>query len=331
MLIPCRNEAHSIADCIHNVYSFDPPDGGFEVIVIDGLSNDGTRNVLSELKNRYPDLTVVDNPARTTPHAMNLGIRQAKGEYIIRTDVRCVHPKSYLKDLIELSERTKADNVGGVLIPAGDTYVQKSIAAAYKSRLAMGGALRDRGEFVGETDAVYGGCFKRERLLQVGMYDENMIRNQDDELSFRLRKSGGKIIQSGKIKIQYFPRKKFSQLFKQFLQYGYWKVSVLRKHPKQASIRHLFPGALLLGFLLLSILSFFNVYAFYGLLIYSGGYLLALAVESLRITYRENSGLMPGVMLSISSIHIGFGTGFLIAIVSKLFNLKPKYFETLSR
>lgn len=331
VLIPCRNEAQAIENCLRNVFSFDPPAGGFEVIVIDGMSDDGTREKLASLRNRYPGLTVLDNPSRTTPHAMNIGIRQARGEFIIRTDVRCVHPKGYLKDLIELSERTRADNVGGVLIPAGTTYSQRAIAAAYRSSLAMGGALRDRGGFEGETDAVYGGCFRRKRLIDAGMYDEEMIRNQDDELSFRLRSSGGKIMQSGRIKVQYFPRKKFRQLWKQFLQYGYWKVSVLKKHPKQSSVRHLFPGMLVAGFALLAALSPFSRYALYALILYTGGYLASIGAESFRIAKRDDVTLTPGVMLAIASIHTGFGTGFLIALLSRLFDLKPAYFETLSR
>ncbi len=112
VLIPCRNEAGNIEACIRNVFDFEPPEGGFEVIVIDGMSDDGTREILSGLKRQYQGLRVIDNPQRTVPHAMNLGIELARGEYIIRTDVRCVHPRTYLKDLIKLSEETGADNVG---------------------------------------------------------------------------------------------------------------------------------------------------------------------------------------------------------------------------
>ena len=191
VLIPCRNEVQNIEGCLNHIFNFEPPNGGFEVIVIDGISTDGTREVLFRLKTQHPEMVLIENENKTVSYGMNLGIQKAKGEYIVRTDVRCIHPKSYLRDLIELSERTGADNVGGVLVPiSGETYVQKSIALAYKSRIAMGGALRDRGDFVGETDTVYGGCFKRQRLLEIGMYDEEMVRNQDDELSFRLRKRG---------------------------------------------------------------------------------------------------------------------------------------------
>src|SRR5512143_2593454 len=92
VLIPCRNEAKHIERCLANVYAFASPPGGFEVIVIDGMSNDGTRDILSQLQERYPSLIVLDNLQRTVPYGMNMGIRQARGEYIVRTDVRCLHP-----------------------------------------------------------------------------------------------------------------------------------------------------------------------------------------------------------------------------------------------
>lgn len=331
ILIPCRNEVNNIESCMRNVFDFDPPEGGFEVIVMDGISDDGTREILGNLQKEFPRLSVIDNPQKTVPNAMNLGIMQAKGEYIIRTDVRCIHPKSYMVDLIRLSEETNADNVGGVLVPEGSSYVQKSIASAYKSPIAMGGALRDRGDFVGETDAVYGGCFRRQRLIEVGMYDKDMVRNQDDELSFRLRKLGGKIIQSGKIKIKYYPRSQYKQLFKQFFQYGYWKVAVLKRHPKQVSWRHFAPAALVLIFLALIILSLFSNSVCWILSLFSGSYFLGLSLESLRIALKDGIKLWPGIFLSILSMHVGFGNGFIVAMISRFFDARPKMVETLSR
>jgi len=332
VLIPCRNEAKHIEHCLTNICGFAPPPGGFEVIVIDGMSSDGTRDILSRLQKRYPDMIVLDNLQLTVPYGMNMGIQHAKGEYIVRADVRCIHPRSYLCDLIELSERTGADNVGGVLVPIpGETYVQKSIALAYKSRIAMGGALRDRGDFVGETDTVYGGCFKRQRLLEIGMYDEEMVRNQDDELSFRLRERGGKIIQDGRIKVQYWPRRFYWQLFKQFLQYGYWKIPVIKKHPQQASPRHFLPAGFILGLAFLAVASFVDWRSLLGLGIYSGSYLFSIGLESSRLSRKESLGLWPGVLVSIFLIHISFGIGFLVSLICRYIKIKPKYFETLSR
>jgi succinoglycan biosynthesis protein ExoA len=332
VLIPCRNEAKHIEHCLENIYGFAPPPGGFEVIVIDGMSNDGTRDILSRLQKRYPDLIVLDNLRRTVPYGMNTGIQRARGEYIVRADVRCIHPPNYLLELIEVSQKTNADNVGGVLVPiSGETYVQKSIALAYKSRIAMGGALRDRGDFVGETDTVYGGCFKKNRLIEIGMYDEDMVRNQDDELSFRLREKGGKIVQYGKIKIHYFPRSRYSQLFKQFLQYGYWKVAVIEKHTQQASLRHLLPGLFVTGLLVLSGLAPFNEYAFAGLLMYLVSYLVAVGLEVFQLTRKADLRLWPGVVAAIVLIHVSFGAGFLISVITKMLHRNLKYFESLSR
>lgn len=147
------------------------------MIVIDGMSDDGTREILQQLQKRYPNLILIDNPERFVSHGMNLGTQHAIGEYIVRADVRCLHPPTYLLDLLALSKRSGADNVGGVLIPISeDRYIPKSIRLAYKSPIAMGGALRDRGDFEGETDTVYGGCFLKETLLKIGMYDEQMVR-----------------------------------------------------------------------------------------------------------------------------------------------------------
>ncbi len=164
------------------------------------------------------------------------------------------------------------------------------------------------------------------------MYDEEMVRNQDDELSFRLRKAGGRVIQSGSIKVEYFPRKRFTQLFKQFLQYGYWKVSVLKKHPAQASWRHYAPAILISGFSGLFLATLFNIHLLPGLLFYTGGYLLSVSAESLRLTYQKRDiDLWPGVVTAIVVIHTGFGLGFIAGIVCRLLSLKPRYFESLSR
>jgi succinoglycan biosynthesis protein ExoA len=332
VLIPCRNEAKHIEQCLADIYRFTPPTGGFEVIVIDGMSSDGTRAILFRLQKRYPDMIVLDNLQLTVPYGMNMGIQHAKGEYIVRADARCIHPKSYLCDLVELSEKTGVDNVGGVLVPEfGNTYTQKAVALAYKSRIAMGGALRDRGDFIGETDTVYGGCFKRKRLLEVGMYDEAMVRNQDDELSFRLRERGGKIVQDGRIKIQYYPRNSFWHLFKQFMQYGYWKVSVIKKHPQQASLRHFLPAVLVLGFVTLGLLIPFTIYGLYGFLIFSGSYFLAVGLFSFRSAYELSWRLLPGLIFAVFLIHVSFGMGFIISSIGRPFRLKLRWFETLSR
>lgn len=331
VLIPCRNEVTTIDDCIEGVFSFDPPEGGFEVIVVDGMSDDGTRERLERLKERYRTLLVIDNPEKFVPHGMNLGIRAARGEYIVRVDARCVHPKNYLVELLSLSAETGAANVGGVLQPMGKGYTQRAIAQAYRSRIAVGGALRNRGDFVGENDSVYGGCFRKAMLVEAGMYDETMVRNQDDELSFRIRKAGGKIIQSGSIRIGYYPRDRFLQLFKQFLQYGFWKTIVVRKHPMQASVRHFIPAIFVLVMSAMAVGGLFDRGILVMWLVVSAAYLICVAVESFRVCETSRLSLWPAIAWSIILMHAGYGTGFLAGIACNFLGMDRTWFTTLSR
>lgn len=331
ILIPCRNEVDSICNCLNNICALEEPPGGSEIFVIDGMSDDGTRNKVSEYVKKNPGIRLLDNRLKTVPNAMNTGILEAKGEYIIRADVRCLHPKSYLKDLISLSLESGADNVGGVLVPIGKKYWQKAIAASYRSRISMGGALRHKKAFLGEVDAVYGGCFTRKRLIEVGMYDPSMVRNQDDELSFRLRKMGGKVVQSSKIRVMYYPRKNIKQLFKQFLQYGFWKVFVVRKHPRQGSLRHAIPLMLVVSFLFLALFSFFSAPAFFLFLVLTGMYVCVVSLEAFRTCRSKQARLQPAVTISIATIHFAYGFGALLGVICSIFGIAPQWFETLSR
>jgi succinoglycan biosynthesis protein ExoA len=333
VIIPCRNEIRHIEGCIRSAFTFKAPEGGFEVIVVDGMSNDGTREILSELqRDGYPELRVIDNPFKTVPHAMNLGIAQASGEYIVRIDARCFHPREYLLDLLDLSRQTGADNVGGVLYPVpGGSFMGECIALAYRSPISMGGGLRARENFIGETDTAYGGCFKKGRLIEVGLYDEGMIRNQDDELSFRLRKKGGRIFQSSRIQIVYYPRRFLGQVFRQFMQYGYWKVNVIKRHPRQSALRHFMPAGLVGAIGLGAILAFFHPFLLMGWLVLAGTYLTLCGVESFRITPRGKPMHFFGIWIVIMAIHIGFGLGFLLNALCRTWGAKPKWFETLTR
>jgi succinoglycan biosynthesis protein ExoA len=333
VIIPCRNEVRHIEGCIRSAFTFKAPEGGFEVIVVDGMSNDGTRDILRQLqRNEYPELQVIDNPLKTVPHAMNLGIRKASGEYVIRIDARCFHPREYLLDLLELSRQTGADNVGGVLYPLpGRSFMGECIALAYRSRISMGGGLRAREDFVGETDTAYGGCFKKARLIEVGLYDEQMVRNQDDELSFRLREKGGRIFQSSRIQVVYYPRRFLGQVFQQFMQYGYWKVAVIERHPRQASLRHFMPAALVGTIGLGSILAFFHPLLLMGWMALTGSYLILCGVESFRITPKGKPLHYFGIWTVIMTIHFGFGLGFLLNLLCRPWAVKPKSLETLTR
>ena len=231
IVIPCRNEAGNIESCLRSVLNQEPVEGGFEVLVVDGMSDDGTRDIIQEMA-REEDARVrlLDNPQRFQSFAINLGIKAARGQIIVRMDAHTEYASDYLRLCVQMLRENRADNVGGPARTKADSYMQRAIAAAYHSPFSVGGARFHNVDYEGYVDTVTYGCWYKETLLRLGLFDEELIRSQDDELNLRLIRSGGKIWQSPQIKSWYRPRASLKALFKQYEQYGYWKVRVIQKH-----------------------------------------------------------------------------------------------------
>jgi glycosyltransferase involved in cell wall biosynthesis len=247
---------------------------------------------------------------------LNRAIDSARGEFIVRLDGHNVYTSDFIRKVVKLSENTAADNAGGVLVPTGKGYAGESIAAAYHSPLGIGGA--QRGHFstdeIRRVDTVHGGCWRRERLIAVGKFDEEMVRNQDDELSFRIRKDGGVIVQSTAIRIRYWVRDSFRKLFWQFAQYGYWKVKVVRRHPRQASLRHFVPALFLTSLVLSSLAAIFWSAGMWALICLLGLYFVAILAASVKLTFHFSPRLLPGIMLSLIFMQVGYGWGSLMGL-----------------
>ena len=315
VILPVFNEERFIQQSLTAVLEQDYPYDLMEVIVTDGRSTDRTREIVKSLQATHPNVRLIDNPERIVSTGLNHALKTARGDIIIRLDGHCEYPRDYLRSVIALREQMKADNAGGVLIPLGNcTYTSQAIAAAYYSPIGIGNALRGHAEStaVTEVDTVHGGCWKRDQLMALGGFDEEMVRNQDDELSFRLRKASGRIVQSGAIRVKYWVRDSYRKLFMQFAQYGYWKVRVVQKHPKQSSVRHVVPSAFVLTVLVSAALSPFFVTARWTLAIVAGAYALAMCLAGLREAMHSKLSLWPGVTLAIPAMHIGYGVGFLL-------------------
>ncbi len=336
VIMPVRNEQRFIENVLAAVLEQDYPSDRWELVVADGASSDGTRALVQAAAARDSRIRLIDNPRRFVSPGLNEAIRQARGEIIVRLDGHCEYPRNYLRSVVRLREQTQADNVGGVLVPAGDGFVQRAVAAAYHSPVGLGGvALRghDDSAAVREVDAVHGGCWRRERLLAAGGFDDAMVRNQDDELSFRLRRLGGRIVQSSTIRVRYHVRETFWKLFQQFTQYGYWKVFVILKHPRQSSLRHFVPGGFLALTLALAAMAAFNAGAAKALAVLWTLYLLVVALASLGQALRAGWPLWPGIILAVVTMHLGYGTGFLLGILRSLTRRLPtdSLFEQLTR
>jgi glycosyltransferase involved in cell wall biosynthesis len=333
--MPVFNEAKFIADTLTTIFQQDYPADCFEVIVADGMSTDQTREILESFRILHPNLRVIDNPQRIVSTGLNRALECARGEIVIRFDGHCVYPKDFVKSVVRILEQTGADNAGGVLVPVGKSYISKAIASAYYSPLGIGGAQRGHREpgRIREVDTVHGGCWRRDRLIAIGKFDEEMVRNQDDELSFRLRKSGGRIVQSSAIRVSYWVRDSFSKLFMQFAQYGYWKVKVVKKHPRQASLRHFIPSLFLLSVLLTTILVAVARWPFWTLGILLGVYASIIALEAFRQSIRTDWKLWPGVVLSLMVMQVAYGWGFIVGLTRRVFGPLPTdvLFERVTR
>jgi glycosyltransferase involved in cell wall biosynthesis len=292
----------------------DPPEGRFEVIVADGMSDDGTRAILERLAKKDSRVRMIDNPGRIVSTGLNEAIRAARGKIIIRLDAHTVYAPDYVKQCVSVLEETGADNVGGPRIAKGKGFLGRAIAAAFQSPFAVGGAKAHDPLYEGALDTVFLGCWPREVFDRVGLFDEELVRNQDDEFNLRLTRAGGKIWQSPRIKSCYWTRASFKNLFQQYKQYGYWKIPVIRKHGSPASVRHLIPGSFVLSLVILPVVAlWWPVMAIFWLAL-MGTYSAANIGVSFLTAARSGWVLLPMLPLIFFCLHFAYGYGFLRGI-----------------
>ena len=275
------------------------------------MSDDGTREILRNLANQERCLRIIDNPARIVSSGLNAAIRLAEGSIIIRMDAHTQYAPDYIRQCAAILAETGADNVGGPWIAKGYGFVGRAIAAAFQSSFGAGGARGHDAKYEGEVDTVYLGCWPREVFDHVGFFDEELVRNQDDEFNLRLIRAGGRIWQSPRIKSWYTPRVSFLALFRQYVQYGYWKVRVIQKHDIPASLRHLMPGCfvfLLLGLPVAAFLWTLAAWLWLGLV---AAYAICIITASCLIAAQKGYRLFPLLIVSFACFHTAYGYGFL--------------------
>ena len=242
VIIPCRNEKRHICEFLDSLLLQDlEPEWHLEILVADGLSDDGTRDLLQQFSERDSRVRMIDNPGRIVSTGLNAAIATAAGDIIIRMDAHTTYARDYIRECVNALQESGADNVGGPWVAEGRGYIGKAIAAAFRSRFCTGGGKAHDPDYKGEVDTIYLGCWHRSIFARVGLFDPDLVRNQDDEFNFRLRRMGGRVWQSPLIRSSYAPRDSVTALFRQYLQYGFWKVVVIRKHRALASWRHLVP------------------------------------------------------------------------------------------
>jgi len=313
VIIPCRNERDHIEACVHSILDQDPPKGGFEVIVADGMSNDGTREILQRLAENDVRLQLVDNPTGTTPCGMNAGIRKARGQYIAIFGAHCKYAPDYIRKCLELlDEHPEVCCSGGPIVSRGRGLFGRAVAAAMSHPLGVGNAKHRFPNYEGYAEGACFPVFRREVFDNIGPYDENLPRNQDDELNYRIALHGGKIFISPRAQCVYYVREKPSQVFWQYFQYGYWRVAVLRKHHVPASMRQLIPIVFFFLMVLLLLIGlclpgWWALIAAVIPLVYASTLLLVGAQITVK---RRDAFIGPMFTLAVAVMHLAYALGF---------------------
>jgi glycosyltransferase involved in cell wall biosynthesis len=316
VILPIRNEEGFIARSLGAVLSQDYDPRRMEVLVADGMSTDGTRAAVEACAAAVPEIPVaiVDNPPGIVPTGMNSALARARGDVIVRVDGHTVVDPDYVRQCVEALRRSGAQNAGGRMTAAGEGRVARAVAAATSSPFGVGGArfhYSDREEWV---DTVYMGAWPREVLEQLGGFDPEMVRDQDDELNYRLRERGGRILLSPRIRSRYHNRCSLRSLARQYRQYGFWKVRVLQKHPRQMQPRQFAPPALALGLAAGLAAAPFSGRARTGLLFLAGAYLAADIGASVAAARRSSWRLLPHLCAVFPVLHLSYGFGFLAGL-----------------
>lgn len=309
VVMPVRNEAGFIAHSLGAMLGQDYPPDRLEVIAVDGQSDDGTREIIAGIAACDPRVRLVDNPRRIIPAALNVGIRAARHPLIARMDGHTIAAPDYLRRGVEALVASGADCVGGRWEYAGEGWMGRAIAAAMESRFGVGTG-RWRGPAAGEADTVPYGFYYRERLLALGGFDEAYLANEDYELNYRLRASGGRVFYSPAIRMTYYVRPSLIALRKQYFRYGHWKARMFRQHPRSLRPRQLAAPLLVAGLVAGAALQTAGGFWRAAYVTVVGLYLLLAVVFSLRQASRRGWQLLPGILTAFLVLHLAWGMGF---------------------
>lgn len=313
VLVVVRNEERYVERCLYSLAAQDYPRSRFEVLVIDGQSTDSTKQIVSRFAAESTvDLRLLQNARFRTAPGLNVGLREARGEVIVRVDGHAWAAPDFLSRSVEALFETRADCVGGVIESEGDTYVGRAAAAVMSSRFGVGGAaFRVGGE--GRADTVAFGAYRRDVFARIGGFAEDIDKGEDDELNYRLLDAGGTIMLVPGIRAGYTVRGDLGGLWRQYRGYGRAKPEVLRRHPAQARMRQLAPAAFVGAIGVTSMMAIFGRRGpLAGL---AAVYTLAATIASLALVPRHGWRQLPLLPVVFACLHVAYGTGFLSGLL----------------
>lgn len=306
--MPVRNEGDFIVRSLGAALKQDYTAGDLEVIVADGMSTDRTREIVRTFQTDFPNLKLIDNPGLIVPTGLNAAITQARGEVIVRVDGHTIIEPDYVRRCVAALQRSGADNVGGRMRAVSDGRFGRAVALATSSRFGVGGARFHYSMKEEWVDTVYMGAWPRAVFRRTGLFDEEQVRNQDDEFNYRLLEHGGRILLCPQIKSAYYNRSSARSLWRQYYQYGFWKVRVMQKHPRQMRWRQFAPPAFVLALILATAPALFTTV--WPLAAVIALYLLGNFVASLLAARQGGWVLLPTLPAVFAILHVAYGSGF---------------------
>lgn len=311
VIVPIRNEERYIASCLQSLLDQTYSSEGYEILVVDGRSSDRSKEMVEEFARWHGNVRCLDNPAAIAPAAMNIGIRNAAGEFIIRADGHNFYPEDYIANCVKCLQETGADNVGGPwrTVPFDDSFGSRMVAAILTNPFGVGDSRFRTSRFEGFVDTVPFGAFRRELFDHVGMYNEKLVRNQDNELNARIRRAGGKIYQTPALTTEYHPIADLAALLKQTYKTSQWHLFSVRQNASSMGVRHFVPAVFVLSLMALLAGAIWSPLCLAGLGVLLSVYLLT----GIYFAFRRSKDWGPSVKSALPAVcllfHIVYGLG----------------------
>ncbi len=308
--MPIRNEAAFVERAIQSILSNSYPAEKMEILVVDGMSDDGTREIVRRLSQGDNRIRMLDNTKWIVPTAMNIGLKAARGELFIRIDGHAEIPPDFISKSVQcLREHPQAWVAGGSIRTVADTYTGRAIAAAMHSPIGVGNSRFRLGDYEGWVDTLAFGVHHKWVVDKVGWFDEELVRNQDDEFNLRIILTGGKIWMSNSIQSTYFARGSLGKLWRQYFQYGFWRICTLQKHKRPASLRQLAPLIFVSSLLLLAMADFAWRPFWILLAVEAAMYGLGLTIGTIDVGRKAGWQYAPLAPVIFVILHFAYGIG----------------------
>ena len=324
-----RNEAPFMARALELVLAQDYPRDHMEIIVADGLSDDGTRDVLAEYQAKYPFIQVVDNPGRIVASGLNVAIDRAQGELIVRIDGHGQVATDFVTQVVKLmDEHPEAWCAGGPIVHAGTNLFGEAVAVAMSHPLGVGLATHRFEDYEGYVEGAHFPTFRKWIFDRIGKFDEGLVRTEDDEFNYRIAQAGGKVYVSPRVRYVYYVRDGLGKLFRQYFQYSFWRIPVIKKHKKPTTLRQVVPPLFFLAMLVLLVVGVWLRQPWIALAL-PVIYLVALVAVAISVIPRKGLAVAALVPLAVATMHFAYALGIAYGAWAAMFY--PKAWDQTGR